>query len=205
MKRKTLPNVKRWEKIMLEGRNAAGAILFIARVQARYEELMSQACRYRNKALRFHFEDNILPAVAAYSVLMMDGVPKDAALQTLDRLLEASLESQRRFYHFWARFPFFFGMLKLALKPMMKMQYSEKEWKVEWIDFTSDIVGLNCHACFYMNRLAEYGLAELTSHFCRLDDVLAAEAAPRIRLERTQTIGRGGSLCDFRYIRVKAN
>jgi len=55
-----------------------------------------------------------------------------------------------------------------------------------------------------MNRLSEYGLADLTPHFCRLDDLLAAEAARSVHFERTQTIGRGGTLCDFRYFRTKA-
>jgi hypothetical protein len=50
--------------------------------------------------------------------------------------------------------------------------------------------------------LTEYGFPELTPHFCRLDDVLAAEAAPSVRFERTQTLARGGTLCDFRYARV---
>ncbi len=205
MKRKIIPNAKRWKTVMARQRSPAEAASFLARVQARYEELISQAASYSNRALRIHFEDNILPAVAAYSILMMDGVEKDSALELLDRLLEASLESQRRMYRFWGRFQFFFDMVKLVLKPMMKMQYPEEEWKVEWIDFTPDMAGLNYHACFYMNRLSEYGLAELTPHFCRLDDFLAAQAAPSLRLERTQTIGRGGSMCDFRYIRVKAN
>lgn len=39
--------------------------------------------------------------------------------------------------------------------------------------------------------------------FCRLDDLLAAEAASTIRFERTQTLARGGTLCDFRYERVR--
>lgn len=74
---------------------------------------------------------------------------------------------------------------------------------MEWLDLGRDLVGLNCRACFYLDMLTEYGFPELTPHFCRLDDALAAEAAPSVRFERTQTIARGGTLCDFRYARVK--
>ncbi|MBE3120246.1 MAG: L-2-amino-thiazoline-4-carboxylic acid hydrolase [Candidatus Atribacteria bacterium] len=66
-----------------------------------------------------------------------------------------------------------------------------------------DVVALNEHSCFYLNVLAEYGLPELTPHFCLLDDFLFEGVSPCIRWERTQTIGRGGEMCDFRYYLVK--
>jgi len=202
MRNKILPNTKRWEKEIAKEVGQDGAAVFIARVQARYDELLSQARYYENKALRHHFEDNILPVVAVYSVLLMDGKDKESAMQTLDGLLEAGIESERRMYRFWGRFPFFFDLIKLMLKPIMNAQYPER-WDVEWLDLGPDIAGLNCRSCFYLDVLTEYGFRELTPHFCRLDDLLAAEAAPIVRFERTQTLARGGTMCDFRYVRVK--
>jgi hypothetical protein len=157
---------------------------------------------YENKALRHHFEENILPAIAAYSILLMEGKDKDSAMQIMDRLLEASIELDRRMYRFWGRFPFFFDMIKLLLKPMMTMQYPGR-WNIEWPKLDPNVVGLNCRSCFYLDVLTEYGYPELTPHFCRLDDLFAAEAAPSVRFERTQTLARGGIICDFRYIRVR--
>lgn len=201
MKQKHLPDGRRWEQAMLRKRGGDEAVVFLARVQARYDELLSQARYYENKALRHHFEDRILPAIAVCSVLLMDGMDKEAAVQKLDTLLEAGIGSERRMYRFWGRFPFFFDMLKLMLKPMMTMQFPEG-WNVEWLEPDSNMVGLNCHSCFYLDALAEYGFRELTPHFCRLDDLLAAEASSSVRFERTQTLARGGTMCDFRYIRV---
>ncbi len=202
MKRKLLPNAKRWESEIAKIRGRDEGAAFIVRVQARYDELLAQAQYYENKALRHHFEGNILPAVAAYSILLMDGKDKNSAAETLDKLLEAGIGLERRMYRFWGRFPFFFDMIKLMLKPMMKMQYPEK-WDVEWLDLGRNAVGLNCHSCFYLEVLTEYGFPELAPHFCRLDDLLAGEAAPSVRFERTQTIARGGTMCDFRYVRVR--
>jgi hypothetical protein len=203
MKHRNLPNAKRWESEIAKIRGRDEGVVFLLRVQARYDELLAQALYYKNKALRHHFVDNILPAIAAYSVFLMDGLDKETALQMLDKLLEAGIEPERRMYRFWGRLPFFFDMIKLTLKPMMKMQYPEK-WGVEWLDLGQDAVGLNCHSCFYMDVLTEYGFPELTSHFCRLDDLLAAEAAPSVRFARTQNLARGGTMCDFRYVRVRS-
>ena len=202
MRNKNLPNAKRWEKEIAKGIGRENATIFLARVQARYDELLGQAQHYENKALRRHFEDNILPVIAAYSVMLMDGKNKDTAGQMLDSLLEAGIESERRMYRFLGRFPFFFDMIRLMLKPMMNAQYPDK-WNVEWLEPDPDVVGLNCRSCFYLEALSEYGFPELTPHFCRLDDLLAAEAAPSVRFERTQTIARGGEICDFRYVRVR--
>jgi hypothetical protein len=202
MKHKLLPNAKRWKKVIAKERGHDEAAIFLARVQARYDELLIQARSYENLALRHHFEDNILPAIAAYSVVLMDGKDQDAAAQTLDTWLEAGIESERRMYRFWGIFPFFFDLIRWMLKPMMSRQYPER-WNVEWLDLGRDTVGLNCHACFYLDVLTEYGFSELTPHFCRLDDLLAAEARSSVRFERTQTIARGGTMCDFRYVRVR--
>ncbi len=201
MKSKVLPNAKQWGREMAKESGRDEAAGFIARVQARYDELLRQARYYENRALRHHFENNILPAVAVYSVLLMDGMDKESAAQTLDKLLEAGIEPERRRYRILARFPLFFDMFRLALKPMMKMQYPEK-WDVEWIEPDRKAVGMNCRSCFYLDVLTEYGFGELTPRFCRLDDLLAAEAASALCFERTQTLARGGTMCDFRYIRV---
>ncbi len=203
MKSRRLSDAKRWERAIAKERGSDASAVFLARVQARYDELLSRARRYENNALRHHFEDRILPAAAAYSVLLMDGMEKESAGRIVDSLLEAGIESERRMYRFWGRFPFFFDLIRLTLKPMMKAQYPDK-WNAEFLDLGRDLVGLNCHSCFYLDRLTEYGYPELTPHFCRLDDLLAAEAAPSVRFERMQTLGRGGTMCDFRYARVKA-
>ena len=199
---KTLPNLKKWqtesEKAM--GRKAGAA--FLSRVQSKYNELLGQAQQYENKALQQHFVNNILPAIAVYSVLLEDGKDKESALQIIDRLLEAAIESARTMYRFWGRFPFFFDMIRFMLKPMMKKNYPER-WNIEWLDLGHDVTGMNCRTCFYLDTLTGYGFAELTSHFCRLDELLAAEATPSVRFERTQTLARGGTLCDFRYVRVR--
>lgn len=126
MKSKQLPNRKRWENEIAKQRGMDVAAIFLARVQARYDELRNQARRYENKALRQHFENNILPAVAVYSVLLMDGMEKESADRVMDSLLEAGVESARRVYRFLGRFPFFFDMLRVMLKPMMTTQYPER-------------------------------------------------------------------------------
>jgi hypothetical protein len=83
------------------------------------------------------------------------------------------------------------------------MQYPKEGWRIEFPDLGADVVALDGHGFFYLDVLTQYGLSELTAHFCTLDDLLYEGVSPYIGWERTQTIGRGGKYCDFRYYRVK--
>ena len=52
--------------------------------------------------------------------------------------------------------------------------------------------------CPYVEACARYGVPELTQFACRADDVTYGDLHPRLVWGRTQTLGTGGSCCDFR-------
>ena len=202
--RHTLPTYRIWLREWTRLHGEMQARVFLSRIQAKYSELYARSRRYSPRVLqKLHFEKNILPAVAAYKIMLMDGQSPETALESLDIFLEATIAGQKRMYRFWGRFPFFFDVLRWALKPMMRIQYPPAGWQTDFPALGRDAVGLDEHSCFYLQVLNDYGLPELTRHFCRLDDILYEGVSPYIRFERTQTLGRGGTLCDFRYYRVK--
>jgi hypothetical protein len=204
--RQPLPTYRIWKGVWTGKVGPAEAQIFISRVQAKYVELLARSKHYSPRVLqKLHFEKNILPAIAAYRVLLMDGHSHETALPILDTLLEATLARQKRLYRFLGRSRFFFDLLRLTLKPLTFSQYPSAGWQMDFPRLGHDAVGLDSHSCFYLQVLTEYGLPELTSHFCRLDDFLYEDVSPYIRFERRQTIGRGGAMCDFRYYRVKQN
>jgi hypothetical protein len=198
--------LKTWQREIARQRGKAEALLFMDRVRSKFVELFTHSRSYKPRVLqKRHFENNLLPAIAAYQVLLQEGNDPKSALKILDRLLETGIAGQKRFYKILGRFPFFFDLLRLTLKPMMRLQYPPEGWRYEFPALGRDVVALDGHSCFYLEVLTEYGLPELTRHFCRLDDVLFEGVTPYVRWERTQTLGRGGELCDFRYYRVKLN
>lgn len=52
--------------------------------------------------------------------------------------------------------------------------------------------------CPYMETCARYGCPELTQFACRADDVTYGSLHPNLVWARTQTLGTGGTCCDFR-------
>jgi hypothetical protein len=202
--RRTFPNRRTWLRELTRQRGAEEASRIIKRVGEKYAKLLANSHAYHPRVLqKYHFEGNILPAIAVFQVLLEKGEPPPQALKCLDDLLEANMAGQKRLYKLLGKLSFFFDLLRLTLKPLTLMQYPRQGWRLEFPDLGRDVVALNGYGCFYLGVLTEYGLPELTQHFCHLDDFLFEGITDRVRWERKQTIGRGGKMCDFRYYRVK--
>lgn len=52
--------------------------------------------------------------------------------------------------------------------------------------------------CPYVDTCARYGCPELTRFACEADDITYGSLHPKLVWQRTQTLGKGGSCCDFR-------
>jgi hypothetical protein len=85
----------------------------------------------------------------------------------------------------------------------MRSSFPPQGWDTEWVEVSSQAVAFNLHRCFYVDVLTEYGAAELTPFYCRLDDLIYEDVSPHVRWDRTKTLGRGDDCCDFRFTRVR--
>jgi hypothetical protein len=97
-------------------------------------------------------------------------------------------------------FPDPFPIVKPVLKMMTKDEYLPGSQEI--VEDSADCYAVNIYRCFILDTLAKHDARELTACFCNTDDWLA-EALPKIGWERTQTLGRGGDCCDFRWRRIK--
>lgn len=57
--------------------------------------------------------------------------------------------------------------------------------------------------CPYVRLCKYYGCSEIVTVFCDSDDISFRNINPRLIWERTQTIGRGDSVCDFAFTYIK--
>lgn len=177
----------------------------LAKVQTRYSALLGLCIRYPERALRMHLEKNILPALALYQVLREEGITQAPALEVVDRIIEIRVEAVRRRAAWVGKFALFYHLIRRFTRPVMRVSYPEAGWKVEWLEVGPKQVAFKIHQCFYWEVLTSFGAAELTSSFCRGDDLLYKDVSPHLRFERTKTIGRGDDCCDFRFVRTRSN
>jgi len=174
----------------------------LAKIQARYSELLRKRALYPQRALRMHLMKNILPGLALYQILREEGISQDAALEVVDRIFEIRVEAKRKRMLWAGRFELFYHLMRWSTRAMMRINYPSAGWQVEWLEVSPERVAFNIHRCFYLEALSSYGAAELTSSFCRGDELVYRDVSRHLRFERTQTLGRGDQVCDFRFVRT---
>ena len=73
-------------------------------------------------------------------------------------------------------------------------------WEMDVLEQTPTTYFFNVTRCPYYEKYRELGLEEFGIEFsCCRDEPFARGLNPKLKLERTKTIMRGGDICDFRY------
>ena len=98
---------------------------------------------------------------------------------------------------------FVFGW-RLGIRGHMHRNFPPDGWDVEWLEVSRRRIAFNIRRCFYLDTLSRWEAPELTPLYCDCDDVVFSALPPRLRWQRTQTLARGGALCDFCFERVRA-
>src|SRR5512135_3102877 len=64
-----MPNLKTWQRALIEKHGEVQGAIHASRVQASYEALYDERPHFTHPALRWHLEQNLLPGLALYQVL----------------------------------------------------------------------------------------------------------------------------------------
>lgn len=72
--------------------------------------------------------------------------------------------------------------------------------RIQWLEKSATTLAFNVTRCRYAESYREMGLGELGDALsCNRDGEFCHGYNPKIRFERTQTIMKGATHCDFRY------
>lgn len=197
-----MPRLDVSRRVLAETRGEVRAALLAARVQARYDELCAHRPHFKQRALSQHLESSILPGLALYQILKEENQDREAVLAEIDRIFAAWVEASGKpaQLRMAARMPDPFSILRIANRLVLKASFPPEGWRIEWVEDSDWCVAYDIHECFYLNVLTGYGAPELTSHFCRSDDLLYGNL-PNISWGRTKTLGRGDDRCNFQFAR----
>lgn len=170
------------------------------KIQARYDQLMAQRPRFAHPALRDHLEKNLLPGLAIYQVLGEESGDRAAAQAETEQILAANFIPKRKLlWRALGTFPRPFRVLRAAIHWIMQHNFPPEGWQTEWVEDNEERIGFDLTRCFYLDVLTALGAPELTSTFCALDEYDARQMPPGLIFERSGTLGRGQTHCDFRY------
>ena len=198
------PGMRTYSKGLQKRYGRERAALLMRRADQHWRALYPDRPQLGNPTLqRTHLENAILPAIAVYRSLLEAHIDQAEALQTMRQLLEQTVRGQREFVTWLAKLPFFFFIFRRILRIGFPLVYPPQGFRTEWVEDNPRCIAFNIYSCIFSTLLTRYGVPELTVAFCDSDDVYAAILPRDIRWTRTQTLGHGGAMCDFRYERIQ--
>lgn len=196
-----LPARRIWQRTLAGETGELPAAMTIGKTQARYLILLADRPYFSHPALRQHLEKHILPGLALYQVLKEETGDATLAQARVGLLLDAEARQSYRSIQPLSKLPLFFPVFRLATRLMMAYNFPPAGWEIEWVRDDAQAIAFNIKSCIYLKVLTVYAAPELTPIFCHSDDA-AMEGFDSLVFERTNTLGRGGEMCDFCYRKV---
>jgi hypothetical protein len=194
-----MPYIGSFERALAAKQGKPAARALAQRIQARYEKLFAERPQQQNVALRFHLERNIIPALALYQILREDGMSLKEGLVEVDRILTATFDAGFKLL----ALPYYltdgFSYLRKTTPGAFKYAFPNSRFNMTLEENSPQTLAINVHTCFYLDIMNQNNARELTSIFCKMDDLLMAKMPRSIRWERTQTLATGGEFCNFRW------
>jgi hypothetical protein len=192
--------LKLWEKALAEEFGKTEAVLLAEQVQNEYQKLCaSDTSKPAHRALRFHLYQSILPGLALYRVLLEKGLSRKAALVEIDRIFARSFSAGIKMMGYELPGINYFELLRKTIPVSLNFIFPQAGFEKEWTENSSTTIAFNIHSCFYLDVLAAHGARELTVIYCKFDDLMFNNMPASVRWERTETLGRGHKLCNFRW------
>lgn len=203
---KTVPG-ERLAREFLVGKVSVDQIeTLLEQFRENYRDLYQQRQIPKNRILRVHLNQAILPVLAFYQVLLpINNGDKQKTIKEIEGVVRAWILNTTRYFLSPLRFfrqPF--SIFRPGFEIVMKL-FPAAGFDIDYLEKSEERIAFNIRGCFYLNTLTRYSIPELTPVFCAADEALAELFPPSIGFERTQTLGRGGELCDFRYCYMEKN
>lgn len=164
-----------------------------------YNECLA-LCENVAKGEFMHLENTILPTTSFYKALME--IDSENALKNINFIITSLCEKGNRILNRMLKFP---GMKSVFMKQLPKiaiMQFGRgcgfdyENIKVSKKSFLMDMT-----VCPYLKYTKLFNVPELIAVFCESDFITYGNL-DGISFQRTETLGTGGSKCDFRFFRT---
>ena len=169
---------KTGKEVMAESREQAAAFL--------------AASRETSPSRRETMQSTILPRTAVYTVLKRRGLDAEKLMEKYLREVQGPTARDQYASLEWV--PRFFEIFRWAFR---KATASSDAWDSTF-EAEKDRFDLTIHKCLWYDTCVECGCPEACRFFCECDNYSFGELK-KVGFRRTQTLGTGGSCCDFHF------
>ena len=195
----TLPFLKN-DCLQIFGQETGAAIF--QRTETIYRELLQNTEQPKSDAVKEHMQRKLFPPMAYYKALRAKGIDQDKALEYVRRETRQAAAVKHGEMNKIARLPFAYTIYRMGVKKHMKKNFPEEGWTTEWVRCDGTEIHFNLRRCIYQELTEQYNCPELCCVYCENDDISFSSLLPKIRFERTGTLGNGADCCDFHFVKA---
>ncbi len=165
-----------------------------------------ESADFRNsKVIEKHLRYFILPEIAFYRAMQINGIEKENAFRFLHSELQKPAKQSSRILGMFKILPYFFFIVKWIIKKSMAKVYPKTGWTTEWKEDNKKEFAMNIHSCLYLETFTNYGCPEICKASCDTDTATYGGLAPKVIFLRTNTLAEGGDCCNFRFLNGAKN
>ena len=165
----------------------------------RFDKLLAETPE-KSKNRQKVFQNLILPRIALYQILLEGGMPKEEAMKVMeDHMIICGARPMRKKYEMIDRLPCAYSFFRFGFTHVVP---GNDLWEAEVDASKKDEFSVTMHKCFWNDTYREYGFPELCQYACQ-SDIITYSDLKHAGFHRTQTLGTGGTCCDFCFKKIK--
>jgi len=163
----------------------------------RYSAIISENAD-ESKAVQMHTRDRIYPGIAMFDALTGEGIARDEAAEFLHDYYSYRSEKMAKMVKKMVAFPGMYKKFPSIFTSMTKKMFGEAAgFKATFYDVPKTQMRIDMLACPYFEICKKYGCPEIVTGYCDSDDICYGDMHPKLKWNRTKTLGKGGDCCDF--------
>lgn len=166
-----------------------------------YQELLDGADDKGSEVIREHLQKKLFPPMAYYKALLAGGYSKEDALTYVKKETHKAAAVRKEEMRGLAKLPFAYTVYRMGVKKHIKKNFPDEGWETEWVCCNGKEIHFNLRRCIYWDLTNLYGCPELCCVYCENDDISFSGLLPKIRFQRSGTLGTGASCCDFHFVK----
>ena len=155
------------------------------------------------KMLALKFDDLtaeriIYNAYNKLNLILEENKNEDKALEFMDWCWSKRAIPKAKAMQSLCKLPGMYKKMPAIFKKVTLSSFSEKQgFKLKFYDMGKHRCKFDMQKCLYCEICKKYNCPELTQIFCHTDDVTDGNIHPKLKWNRTKTMGEGGDICDF--------
>ncbi len=150
------------------------------------------------KAMYAHTHVKIYPCIAVLDSIIKSGIDRDKALEFMFAFIRFRSEAAAKLVKKFMKIPFVYKKVPVMFGNMTKKKFGAKQrFDAVFYEVSDKKMHFDMTKCPYKDICTKYGYSEITTAFCRGDDIIYGGMHPNLIWGRTKTLGDGDSMCNF--------